>query len=274
MFEQKVEDLIIKNTILDYVNRLQSSFVLYKKIKTNDIKSKALDKLFMIGRVNPFIPLIMNVFEKENEKKRELFFESIWKFTFRSTLIGLRNDNESFYGYIRRKENFLNLFEQIVVENWWNINARVEVSLNSVNHYEWINKNIIKYILFSYENKIRSKKGYPLLTTEDYFSEDSRMKLNIEHITAQRAKNIKLSEKFKEEYLHNIGNLVIDTTASNSRKGNKGGEEKKEEFSSSSLMSQSEITDFDVNWNSIKSIQEFIDRRGKQIKEFVIKELM
>lgn len=274
MFDQKIGDLIIKDTIIDYVNRLQNSFNLYKNIKINTMKSKGLDKLFMVGRVNPFIPLIMHVFEKESPEKKEWFVESIYRFTFKSSLIGLRNDNESFYSYIRKKECFQNLFQIIIRENWWNINERVKNAINYVNYYEWINKTAIKYILFSYENKIRLDKGYPLLTREDYFSEDSRMKLNIEHITAQRAENIILDEKFKTEYLHNIGNLVIDTTASNSRKGNKGGDEKKEDFLSSSLMSQSEITDFDVNWDDIKSIQDFIEKRAEKIREFIVKELL
>lgn len=41
------------------------------------------------------------------------------------------------------------------------------------------------------------------------------MKLSIEHITAQRSKNLKISDNFKEEFMHYIGNLVIDTAASN-----------------------------------------------------------
>lgn len=276
MFNLKENDLKIKDEIISYVERLQNSYILYKKIKTNSIKSKSLEKLFMIGRVTPFIPLIMNIFDKES--KREIFIESICKFTFRASLIGLRNDNEAFYGYIRRKEDFLDVFEKIIVENWWNVNARVDQFIRYRNYYEWINKNIIKYILFSYENNLRIKKGYPLLTIEDYFSEDSRLKFSIEHITAQKSENLKSenikNEKFKEEYLHYIGNLVIDTIASNSRKGNKNVDEKEKEFFEAPLMSQNEINTFDVNWNKLESVQEFIDTRGKKIIKFIEEELL
>lgn len=273
MFENKENDLVIRDTIIDYIDRLESSFILYEKIKMNSIKSEGLDKLYMIGRVNPFIPLIMKIYREESSDKLELFINSICKFTFKAALVGLKNNNESFYSYIRNKKGFLDLFDKIIEENWWNINKRAEETVSFTNYYEWINKNIIKYILFSYENKLRLKQGYPLLTRENYFSEDPRMKLNIEHINAQRAKNIELSESFKNEHLNYIGNLVIDTTASNSRKGNKSVEEKKEDFLISSLMSQSEIIKSDVDWNSIASIGQFIDKRGDEIIGFIIKDL-
>lgn len=278
MFNLKENDLKIKDEIISYVNRLHNSYILYKKIKTNSIKSKSLDKLFMIGRVNPFIPLIMNIYDKESEERIERFIESICRFTFRASLIGLRNDNEAFYGYIRKKEYFLDIFKKIVDENWWNINARVDQFIRYQNYYEWINKNIIKYILFSYENDLRIKKGYPLLTIEDYFSEDSRLKFSIEHITAQKSEKFKneniKNEKFKEEYLHYIGNLVIDTVASNSRKGNKNVDEKEKEFFEAPLMSQNEINTFDVNWNNLKNVQEFIHIRGEKIIEFIEEKLL
>lgn len=274
LFENKKDDFFIKNTILEYVEKLKNSFKLYKNIKINNFKSKALNELYMIGRVNPYIPLIMNIYEKETPERIERFIDSICKFTFRATLIGLRNDNEGFYSYIRKNEYFLDIFKKIIDENWWDINRRVDTALNSSNHYKWANKNIIKYILFSYENYLRLKKAYPLLTKDDYSSEDTRMKLSIEHITAQRSQNLNISESFKEEFMHHIGNLVIDTAASNSRKGNKDGDEKEIEFSSSSILSQLEIGKLNSDWKHIKPIKDFIENRGNNLRIFIENNLL
>ena len=126
-----------------------------------------------------------------------------------------------------------------------------------------------KYILFSYENHLRKEKGYPLLSREDYFSVESREKLNIEHITAQRVQNITFDEDFKENYLHSLGNLVIDTTASNSRKGNKEVEEKMGEFIKAPIMSQNEINNKQIDWNDIGSIKGFIDVRNEKLVTFI-----
>ncbi len=76
-------------------------------------------------------------------------------------------------------------------------------------------------MLFNYENSLRKEKCYPLLTKEIYFSTDKREKINIEHVIAQNIDSLELDEDFEEEYLHSLGNLIIDTTSSNSRKGKK-----------------------------------------------------
>ncbi len=267
LFEQNSNDLI-KNEILNYIERLQKSFTIFTNIKNNNINCRKLDDLVMIGRVNPFYPLMMNIYQN-NKKYLCDFINDLVKFTFKSTLIGLRNKNESFYYYIREKEEFKNLFKWIIDDNWWNINKRVDEVLTYRNFYEWVNKNMVKYILFSYENYLREEKGYSSLTKEDYFSTDTRKKLSIEHITAQRVKNIKFDKEFNENYLHSLGNLVIDTTSSNSRKGNKKVEDKISEFIKAPIMSQNEINDTQIDWNKIDEIKEFIDARNDKIIEFI-----
>ena len=156
-----------------------------------------------------------------------------------------------------------------VEENWWNIKKRLEDVLAYRNFYKSIPKNLTKYILFSYENYLRKEKGYPLLSREDYFSVESREKLNIEHITAQRVQNITFDEDFKENYLHSLGNLVIDTTASNSRKGNKEVEDKMGEFIKAPIMSQNGINNKQIDWNDIGSIKGFIDVRNEKLVAFI-----
>lgn len=267
-FEKSVKDTEIRREIIGYVERLRSSFGIFNTIKGNSRKINQLDNFIMIGRVNPFYPLLMHTY-KYNNKKFNDFVTDLTKFTFKASLLGLRNDNENFYKYIRDDQEFTKLFEWISEGNWWDINRRVDEALSYRNYYDWINKNTIKYILFSYENYLRNNKGYPLLTLETYFSTDKRKKLNIEHITAQRAKNIKITDEFEEEYLHSLGNLVIDTTSSNSRKNNNSVDKKLQEYSKAPIMSQNEINDEKIDWGNLEEIKGFIDKRNETLISFI-----
>lgn len=268
LFEKSIEDTKIRHEIIEYVERLRGSFSIFNSIKDNSIKINHLDNLFMIGRVNSFYPLLMYTYKYNNDKFSG-FVNNLTKFTFRASLIRLKNDNENFYKYIRDEDDFTDLFKWIFDGNWWNINGRVDEVLNYRNYFEWINNNTIKYILFSYENHLRKNKGYPLLTLETYFSADKREKLNIEHITAQRAKNIKPTSKFEEEYLHSLGNLVIDTTSSNSRKSNNPVDKKLQEYSRAPIMSQNEINNEKIDWDNIKDVKLFIDKRNEILINFI-----
>jgi len=266
-------DIKIKEEIIEYVDRLKKSFNLYEQIKNNKQNCIKMDDLIMIGRINPFYPLMMNIYD-ENKESLNDFISDLVKFTFRATLIGLRNDNEGFYTHIRKNEDFSKLFQLVINDNWWNINKRVSEVLEYRNFYEWVNKNMVRYILFSYENNLRTIKGYPTLTLENYFSKNKREKLSIEHITAQKTKSLDFDDDFKENYLHSIGNLVIDTVSSNSRKGKKGVDDKMSEFTQAPLMSQNEINKAKTNWTNIDEVKEYIDLRNTKIIEFVKNTLM
>lgn len=274
MFEKESGDKKIKSQILSYVSRLKRSFDIFKTINSNEMKCGDLDKLVMIGRINPFYPLMMIVYNLQ-EKEFEGFVSNLIRFTFRSTLVSLKSNGESnFYRYIREKQDLVEAVKWPVEENWWNINNRVKEFLGYRNFYEWVNKNIVKYILFSYENYLREKKGYPLLGIDNYFETDERKKLSIEHITAQKAENIEFDDDFEEDYLHSLGNLVIDTKSSNSRKGKKSVDKKMEEYITAPLMSQNEIDKSKTNWDDIEEIKKYIDDRNKKIVKFVKNSLL
>ena len=119
---------------------------------------------------------------------------------------------------------------------------------------------------------MRRAKGFSQLGIKEYYNESSREKLSIEHITAQRAKGITITKKFEEEYLHNIGNLVIDSVASNSSKGNKNTNNKIASYNKAPIMSQNEIEDFSCDWGNINSIKEFIEDRERIMKKFILDE--
>ncbi len=124
LLEKKVADAEVKDEIIDYVNRLKDSFVLFSKIRENKLGVDAIDQLLMIGRISPFYPLLMYIYQY-NCKKFSDFTYDLVKFTFKTALIGLRNKNENLYRYIRNGNGFSDLFSEIYDENRWNINGRV-----------------------------------------------------------------------------------------------------------------------------------------------------
>jgi uncharacterized protein with ParB-like and HNH nuclease domain len=256
--------------IVSYSKRLKDSFVIYSKIQDAKATNPHLARLFMIGRVAPFYPVLMNVFKDNIDRFDELLI-SINTFTFRAAIVGLRSNGESYlYTKLRNKDDVLSLVNDFTDENWWNINKRAKEAIDYTNYYEWISKNIVRFILFSYENSLRSRKGFPQLTMKEYFTNINREKLSIEHISAQRAKDVNYDDEFHDRYKHSIGNLVIDYVASNSSKGNKNTNDKLVSFNLAPLMSQNEIDEVACDWTDVSSIKEFILRREIRFKDFIL----
>jgi uncharacterized protein with ParB-like and HNH nuclease domain len=261
-----------KDTIVNFSKSLKESFEIYKSIQLNEDNLPELDKLKMIGRVAPYFPVMMRVKKLNPGQFRDLV-SNIIKFTFKAALVGLRSNGETaLYTAIRDNEDLGLKVASITKYNWWNINVRAKEVAAYNNYFEWVNKNLIKYVLISYENKLRDKKGFALLGINDYFSEDSREKLNIEHISAQKAVGIEYDEDFNQNYMHNISNLVIDSTASNSSKRNDNTDDKKSALRNAPLMSQNEILEADCNWRDLDSIKKFITVREGRLKAFISKE--
>ncbi|MVW77188.1 DUF262 domain-containing protein [Pseudomonas xionganensis] len=258
-----------REQIREYPARLKKSFQLFAKIRDLRLADQELAQTYMIGRVAPFYPALMKVYSEKASDFHRLV-AAINAFTFRSSLARLRSNGESYqYTCMRNGDDVVELIERFVQENWWNVNGRAREALDYENYYDWLEKNVVRYILFSYENNLRDKKGFPLLSSKDYASKDSRERLSIEHITAKRVKSVEFDDEFREQYLNALGNLVIDHAASNSSKGRKDGHEKLAHYSLAPLMSQNELNDFCCDWDSLGSIKEFIKRREDRLKTFI-----
>lgn len=270
-----VNNPVAKNDALkeirSYASRLKNSFKIYSCIQDDKYTNRNLAHLFMIGRVAPFYPVLMKVYQDKKDDLERLL-QAINQFTFRASLVGLRSNGESYlYTRLRRNEDVIGLLQDFTQSNWWNINNRALEVVDYENYYEWLSKNSVRYILFSYENKLRHAKGFPLLTLKEYFSNQEREKLSIEHISAQRAKNVEYDDEFHEFYKHSIGNLVIDYVASNSSKGNKNTADKLEAFNIAPLMSQNEIDNVPCDWGNVESIKNYIKKREQMLKSFVLR---
>jgi hypothetical protein len=252
-----------------YSTRLKDSFLVYSKIQGEKSKKHTLSELFMIDRVAPYYPVLMYYYKEKHQDFDELVAQ-ISRFTFRATLIGLRSYGEShLYTSLRNNENALNLVRDFVDKNWWDINGRASNIVGYENYYHGIGKNIVRYILVSYENSLRKTKGFPMLGFEEYFTANDKEKLSIEHITAQRSRDIDYDEEFNERCLHSIGNLVIDHAGSNSSKSNKNTIDKLHDFNMAPLMSQNEIDESNCRWRDLHEIKSFIMERELKLHSFI-----
>lgn len=262
-----------KDSIMSYCLRLKETFEIFVEIQNNIDNSERLENFIMLGKVAPFYPLLLNTKKLFSNRFEELL-SYLNKFVFRATLMRLRSSGESYINTrLRNKEDAIGIVNEFTQYNWWNINNRVKASLDYKNYYEWLSKNTVRYILFSYENELRENKGYPKLTIKEYFKRtpNGARFLNIEHITAKKTKGITFDDDFKENYVNNIGNLVIDYIVPNIRKGNKDTDVKMKEYKQAPLISQNIIDDTNCDWSNIEDVKLFINKRESILKKFINK---
>lgn len=144
-------------------------------------------------------------------------------------------------------------------------------------------KREVLYILWRYENDLRSKQGFgsPKISWRNYLlPSDAASKLNIEHIAAQSnpLSTIEVEwEKgvpklFSDVCLHRLGNLVLDSTSSNASKGKHDFSDKIESLEGSTYLSHKNLKkwaipkDDDFEWNI-----DAIKKRHASLKAFVLK---
>ncbi|HIQ50429.1 MAG TPA: DUF262 domain-containing protein [Nautiliaceae bacterium] len=282
-----IKELINKNelTISEFCKELEETFYNSKKIVFNEDNIKAIDNLKMINRIAMFYPLFLKIYKNSDINTLEEVANLTYKFAFVSLVAGLRSDTGRSYFYTLARdfdgdnpEELINKIKAIFDENWWNIKERFKANLYNIYH-----GNLAKYILFLYENILREKNNQKPLDINDYFENEHRYKLSIEHILAKDIAKNKFSSKFQNEYLDLIGNLVIDYQGANASKGNKPVDVKKESFKQNNeFLSQQEIEDIEkevenqlsekFDWENEEHVKAFIKYRTEKIMN-TIKEI-
>jgi hypothetical protein len=166
----------------------------------------------------------------------------------------------SFEGY-----NIDSLYQDVrhVTENgfqwYWNHNGYFSGIIsnyfdNQPYHYH---RNIIKYVLWQYENEQRLDKRSGALLDKDLYES-----YTIEHIKPQKPSNEAYSDEFVKNHLHRAGNLALLTQSQNSSFGNKTFEEKANLFQDTALTSYAEIREKRV-WTEFE-----IEDRHRKISDF------
>lgn len=112
----------------------------------------------------------------------------------------------------------LNDIELNGFKGYWNFNDDCKRYFSGHYHY----KGNLRYVLYKYENYLRTIAKQPLLTPDECTNvfREKRIENTLDHITPQNPDFTEYSEEFKNEFLNDMGNLSLLTWGNNSQKNN------------------------------------------------------
>ncbi len=265
--------------IKDFVNELHTTFTNFKQLENSNLTYyQDLKRLKIPAFVYPFIVKGYKFFGDSQEKLNSLF-HILEVLVFRYQLINSRADilsrlNEillNFNGDLKKLKIDL---QNKLNETWYWSDERISEYLNS-GMYE---NRVLHYLLWKYEDYIQSE-GYNI---KKIILENEQ----IEHISPQTPtdgkpiasgyqinENGDYDDKFKNEYLNCLGNLMLISGSHNSSIGNKPFKEKLKSYINNPLLKQqAEIKDF-ISGNLENPFWDktAIDKRHKKILDFAEK---
>jgi uncharacterized protein with ParB-like and HNH nuclease domain len=231
-----------------------------------------ITNLFFIGNEANWKLILLLLFYKgevDNDKFRKIL-KLLEILCFKLKLGDFRTDYLPNYAkkYFKQIDgyNIENLYADIKdaavigFKYYWNEGGRFENTItNYFENEKWhYHRNIIKYILWQYENNQRIINRSGILLDIDLYNN-----YTIEHIKPQNPSSENYSEDFKNNFLQLAGNLALLTQSQNSKFGNKSFEKKKELFQDTALSSYTEIRE-KSQWTETE-----ITERHKIITAFV-----
>jgi len=277
----------IEKFVSDMVRSYESVVKMFEQL---DNYTELVD-LVVLGRLAPFWPLLIKTWHVDDSTNKKDFRKAVRLmeiYSFRGYGISnLRADGgqSTLYTMARDFKDFEVLHNTLYdMCYWYDLEKRFENGLDAVKLYK-SNRSDTQYLLWKYENSLRSKKGnkQPQLSWKDYLLPKSdATKFSVEHIAAQSHEiantEIKWEEdgevkKFSEIAMHRLGNLVLDSVSTNSSKGKKDFTDKLKQLSETSIyISQGELINFahmdegTPKWtvNSIKARHESLIEFAKQ----------
>lgn len=106
-------------------------------------------------------------------------------------------------------------------QEYWDFNGNC-LRYFTENKYHY--RKELRYVLYKYENYLRTQKKQPLLSPDECTNvfRDVSLSNTLDHITPQTPPDsTEYSDEFKVHYLNNIGNLSLLTWSNNSSKSNR-----------------------------------------------------
>ena len=291
MIKQQVNTLIANNKaetgkFIDRCSReLQESFITVKKLLES--QDTYLLDIFALNRSAVSYSLLMKAYRLDELEKKP-HFKRVARLMeiicFRLGIGGYRVDRgrETLYQLARDfKKDFDQLIEDLkkFVDGFCD-DADFRRRLSSTEFYEDINGNDQRYLFWKYENHLRTQMQpiHPAMSYQEFANKDSQTKFSIEHIHSQTPSESEVdvdesqSIQLAEDYLHEIGNLMLDPISANSSKSNHDFEYKyKNYYSRSPLKQQNELKTF-LKDQTGKLIwdETAIKNRRKRILEFAL----
>jgi uncharacterized protein with ParB-like and HNH nuclease domain len=264
--EQKDKLNWIKDFFEDFS---EISFSARSVIQSKDYKLE-IRNLFFVGNEVNWKIVLLAIFNKGDNTGD--FYKNILKLLeilcFKMKLGDFRTDYLPNYVKLYYKKNYgiENLYKDIrkaadVGFKWyWNNNDSFKNIIEKFfddNTYHYY-RNIIKYVLWQYENSLRKNSGSGSLMDFDLYRD-----YTIEHIKPQTPANETYTEDFEKNFLHLAGNLALLTQTQNSVFSNKNFEKKRDLFQLTTFTSYTEIRSKDC-WTEFE-----IKERHKNISDFI-----
>ncbi|MCA6064540.1 DUF262 domain-containing protein [Thalassolituus marinus] len=281
----------VTDWILTFVAELHETYKSTLSMLSELDNYAALAELFVLDRMAVFWPLVLKTYKKDKSAYKHKFHLAcrlMEVYAMRGFGISnLRADAGLSTLYLKAKEfneDFDALFSHLhSMSYWYDIEERFLAGLDRPNLYK-INKRDTRYLLWRYENHLRSQPGKQvgaLPWKQFMFPANDASRLSIEHIAAQNnpiaSTEVEWNEGdiklFSEVALHRLGNLVLDSKSANSSKGKYDFTDKLESLSNySTFLSQGEL----IRWAEPEGEQlqwhiEAVQARHEHMKSYAIK---
>lgn len=295
MIKQKINDLVNNqkySETMDYIEKysreLRESFAIFRSLllKPND----NLQDVFALARPANFYPLLIKAYKLDQSSNKADFdrvARLVETISFRVYSIwGRRSDTGRDWLYRLARDfkgNFKALIKELknIVTEYCN-DGDFRYVLLLPNFYEVIASNDQNYLFWKYENYLR-RTEQPVaskMTYQEFSTRSKKTRLSIEHIVPQNPKKSavvtdtdilpRMTKKFKENYLHCIGNLTIDPLSANISKSNHNFAVKDlKYFCKAPLKTQNELIAF-LNSKTKKWDAESIEKRREKILKFAL----
>jgi uncharacterized protein with ParB-like and HNH nuclease domain len=213
--------------IKEFVHTLKETFFVMEIIEQKYEYNNSIADILILDAQNT-IPLLIKLYHfHKNEEKLILGIAKIVEhilFKLIYTVADYRTNifpsiAKSYQGDFTKLENELHSYAEKGFQWWWNFNGDCKNYFVNNNRHD---TSKIKYVLWKYENNLREKKRSRLISPNDYINKynSKRLENTIDHITPQNPDFREYTDDFKQDYLHNIGNLALMTWSDNSRKNN------------------------------------------------------
>lgn len=258
--------------------------------KLGEPNLESFTELMVLGRLAPFWPLLLKIWEKDQGKKFNDLCRLMEIYAFTGYAISnIRADSGQSHLYYLAKmftDDFSGLAMQLrEMCKWYDIPSRFKKALDYPKIYE-TDSSDVKYFLWKYENVLRLKTGeQESAKTWKEFKQPERyaVGLSIEHISSQSCETMnersvwwegheEYPQLFKDIALHRLGNLVLDNNSWNPSKGNDSFSEKKPKYSKSNFYSQKELVSFLCDDEiDEKGIQDWREKAIKKRHEALIR---
>jgi hypothetical protein len=153
-------------------------------------------------------------------------------------------------------------------KHYWAFNQNFKALLDGNYHFF----PTTRYLLWKYENHLREPYRNKALSPADFLNlyDETTWRSTIDHIMPQNPNGIVYPQDFHDQYLNNLGNLVLMTLGKNASANNSLPADKIETFANSTLISHKNVA-ATLLANGKKWGKEEIDARKGDIAEFALK---